>query len=55
MWAPDVHTPSAATGWFIEIKLADVREGKPKIGRQPWAKIVDGFVFDLRKLLLQSR
>ncbi|MBK6579631.1 MAG: hypothetical protein IPG17_26285 [Sandaracinaceae bacterium] len=54
VWSPDVHTPSAPAGWFIEIKLADVRAGKPKIGRQPWAKIVDGFVFDLRKLLLHS-
>lgn len=54
VWAPDVHTPSAPAGWFIEVKLADVREGKPKIGRQPWAKIVDGFVLDLRKLLLHS-
>ena len=54
VWAPDVHTPSAPAGWFIEIKLADVRAGKPKIGRQPWANIVDGFVFDLRKLLLHS-
>ncbi|MBK7154800.1 MAG: hypothetical protein IPH72_23950 [Sandaracinaceae bacterium] len=54
VWAPDVHTPSAPAGWFIEVKLADVREGKPKIGRQPWAKIVDGFVLDVRKLLLHS-
>jgi hypothetical protein len=54
VWAPDVCKPSAPAGWFIEVKLADVRDGKPKIGRQPWAKIVDSFVADVRRQLLHA-